>query len=103
MSPLQRRTQMFVEHVVFQTAILALIIVNAVILGAETFPGVVATVGPALRLADRLILIVFIIEICLRVFAWRGAYFRLGWNVFDIVIVSISVIAATSGLATTSR
>ncbi len=99
MSPLQRQTQMLVEHTVFQTAILALIIVNAVILGAETFPGVIAAIGPALRLADRLILIVFIVEICLRVFAWRGAYFRLGWNIFDLVIVAISVIAATSGLA----
>lgn len=98
MSPLQRQTQSFVEHGVFQSAILALIIMNAVILGAETFTGVVEALGPALRLADRLILIIFIVEICLRIFAWRGAYFRLGWNIFDIVIVAISVIAATSGL-----
>lgn len=99
MSPLQRQTQSLVEHGAFQAAILALIIMNAVILGAETFGGIVAAAGPALRLADRLILIVFIVEIGLRIFAWRGAYFRLGWNLFDIVIVTISVIAATSGLA----
>ncbi len=99
MSTLQQRTQKLVESAVFQTAILALIILNAVILGAETFPGVVDATGPVLRVADRLILVIFIFEICLRIFAWRGAYFRQGWNVFDIVIVAISVIAATSGLA----
>lgn len=99
MSPLQRQTQSIVEHNAFHTAILALIIVNAVILGAETFTAIVETAGPALRLADRLILIVFIVEIGLRIFAWRGAYFRLGWNIFDIVIVAISVIAAASGLS----
>ncbi len=99
MSTLQHRTQKLVESTVFQTGILALIILNAVILGAETFPGVVKTVGPALGMADRWILMIFILEIGLRVFAWRGAYFRQGWNLFDIVIVTISVVAATSGLA----
>ncbi len=99
MSILQRRTQKLVESGLFQSVILALIIANAVILGAETFPGVVAVVGPALRIADQLILNVFILEICLRIFAWRGAYFRQGWNLFDLVIVTISVVAATSGLA----
>lgn len=99
MSTLQQRTQKLVDGAPFQSVILALIIVNAVILGAETFPSVVGSVGPALHLADEIILNVFIVEICLRIFAWRGGYFRLGWNVFDIVIVAISVIAATSGLA----
>lgn len=99
MSTLQRRARTLVESGLFQTAILALIIANAVILGAETFPGIVETAGPALRLADQIILNVFITEICLRIFAWRGAYFRQGWNLFDLIIVGISVIAATSGLA----
>lgn len=99
MSNLQTRTQKLVESVAFQTVILALIIANAVVLGAETFPGVVESLGPALRIADQIILNVFVAEIGLRIFAWRGAYFRQGWNIFDVVIVAISVVAMTSGLA----
>ena len=99
MSSLQQRVRNLVESGVFQSAILALIIVNAVILGAETFPGLMETAGPALHLADQLILNVFIVEVCLRIFAWRGDYFRQGWNLFDLIIVGVSVLAATSGLA----
>ena len=99
MSTLQLRAQKLVESGLFQSVILALIIANAATLGAETFPGVMDAVGPALRLTDRLILNVFIAEIALRIFAWRGAYFRQGWNLFDLIIVGISVVAATSGLA----
>ncbi len=99
MSTLQRYAQTLVEARLFQFAILALIIVNAVILGAETYSGLPDPVMSALRFADRIILNAFVLEICLRIFAWRGAYFRQGWNIFDLVIVVISIIAATSGLA----
>ncbi len=91
--------QKLVESRWFQTIVLVLIVVNAFILGAETFAGVDAAIGPMLRLVDRVILYIFVGEIILRIFAERGTYFRKGWNIFDFVIVSISLLAATSGLA----
>lgn len=99
MTPGRRRIRLLVENSAFQAAVLVLIVVNAVILGAETFPGVLDMAGPALRLIDRLILYAFIVEISLRIFAWRAEYFRNGWNIFDFLIVLVSLIAATSGLA----
>ncbi len=83
----------------FQTGVLALILANAAILGAETFAGVQAAIGPALLLADRVIIYAFVGEIILRIVAERGEYFSKGWNIFDFVIVLISLAAATSGLA----
>jgi len=83
----------------FQGAVLVLIIINAVILGAETFASVDAAIGPMLRLVDRVILYIFVGEIILRILAEHGAYFRKGWNIFDFVIVLTSLLAATSGLA----
>ncbi|MEO1137234.1 MAG: ion transporter, partial [Pseudomonadota bacterium] len=78
---------------------LALIIANAVILGAETFAGVKAMAEPWLSMIDRIIVYAFVIEIGLRIIAWRFAYFRNGWNIFDFLIVIVSIAAATSGLA----
>ena len=88
-----------VESGAFQAGVLVLIIINAVILGAETFPNVHESMGSALNVADRLIVYAFIGEILLRIYAERGAYFRKGWNLFDFIIVAVSVLAATSGLA----
>lgn len=95
----QRKIQHLVENSVFQGIVLALIILNAVILGAETFAGLMASFGPIFHRIDEIILYVFIAEIALRMFAWRGDYFRKGWNIFDFLIVAVSLLAATSGLA----
>lgn len=97
--PRQTPLQRFIESDPFQAVVLALIIVNAVILGAETFPGVKHGAGRWLMATDRVIVYAFVVEIGMRVIAWRGAYFKNGWNVFDFLIVVVSVGAATSGLA----
>ncbi|MEZ5892789.1 MAG: ion transporter [Parvularculaceae bacterium] len=91
--------QRFVESGAFQGVVLALIIFNAIILGVETFPGIEGKVGAWLLSLDRVIVYAFVVEIGLRIIAYRGAYFRSGWNLFDFLIVVISIGAATSGLA----
>lgn len=99
MNAARRRISAFVNSDLFHWVVLALIMVNAVILGAETFPRVKDTIGPDLALLDRLIVYAFVVEIVLRFYAERGEYFRKGWNIFDFVIVMISLLAATSGLS----
>ena len=99
MSTLRQSVVNLVESRLFQGTVLTLIIVNAVILGADTFDAVRIAMGPGLGLVDRLIVYAFVVEIFLRIFAERGDYFRKGWNIFDFVIVGVSLAAATSGLA----
>ncbi len=99
MSAWREKVEKLVESGVFQITVLTLIIVNAVILGADTFPGVKARFGDVLMFTDRVIIYAFVGEIILRILAEREAYIRNGWNVFDFVIVMISLLAATSGLA----
>ncbi len=99
MSAWRGKVEKLVESGVFQIVVLTLIIVNAVILGAETFPGIKDRFGDVLMFTDRVIIYAFVGEIILRILAEREAYIRNGWNVFDFVIVMISLLAATSGLA----
>ncbi len=99
MSAGRRKVEKLVESNAFQCVVLALIIINAVILGADTFPGVKERFGGALMLIDRAIIYAFVGEIVLRILAERNAYLRNGWNIFDFIIVMISLMAATSGLA----
>ncbi len=95
----QTGLQRFVENPWFQGLVLGLIIANAVILGAETFEAVNAAIGPVLRIADRLIVYFFLVEIGLRIIAYRAEFFKNGWNLFDFLVIAISLLAATSGLA----
>ena len=82
-----------------QRVLVALIIVNAVILGLETSQSLMADWGPWLLLADRAILTVFVVEIALRLAVQRLGYFRDPWNVFDFVVVAIALVPASGPLA----
>ncbi len=83
----------------FQRTILALIIINAVILGLETSRDIMASHGALLTSIDRAILAVFVVEIAARVFAYRTAFFRDPWSLFDFVVVAIALMPATGQLA----
>ncbi|MHA7872725.1 MAG: ion transporter, partial [Hyphococcus sp.] len=98
MNDTQNRIAALVESRWFQTTVLVLIIANAVILGAETFAGVRARAGAVLAVIDRIIIYAFVAEIALRMYAEGVSYFRKGWNLFDFAIVTVSLLAATSGL-----
>ena len=82
-----------------QNGLIALILVNAVILGLETSEAIMAEWGAALVAADRAILAVFVVEIGLRLAVWRGSFFRDPWSVFDFVVVGVALILATGPLA----
>jgi voltage-gated sodium channel len=82
-----------------QHTLIALIVINAIILGMETSPSLMATWGPWLMMADKAILAIFVIEIALRLVAHRQAYFRDPWNVFDFTVVAIALLPASGPLA----
>ncbi|MDX5299544.1 MAG: ion transporter [Gammaproteobacteria bacterium] len=81
-----------------QGTILALIIINAVILGLETSPAIMAQWGGPLVLVDKLILAVFVIEIVARIYVHRLAFFRDPWSLFDFAVVGIALVPATGQL-----
>lgn len=89
----------WIESPRVQAALIALILVNAVILGLETSEAIMATWGALLNAADRTILAVFVVEIGLRLAVWRGSFFRDPWSVFDFVVVGVALLPATGPLA----
>lgn len=96
---LRVRVRTFIEHARTQQVIIALILVNAAILGLETSDAVMAAIGPTLIALDRALLTVFVVEITLRLYAHRGAFFRDPWSVFDFVVVAIALIPASGPFA----
>jgi voltage-gated sodium channel len=81
----------------FKGFIFILILLSAVIIGLETYPGIVSQHKDLLHLADRVIILLFTVEIVLKILAggskpWQ--FFRDPWNVFDFVIVAVCLIPA---------
>jgi voltage-gated sodium channel len=91
----RQRITAFIEHRSVQRILLALILINAVTLGMETMPALMAVAGPAIHLLDKTILAVFVLEILLRLYAHRLAFFKDAWSVFDFVVVSIALLPAS--------
>ena len=85
-----RRIGAITESSLFRRLVTLLILLNAIIVGLETYPGIRAVYGPILSFADRVILYLFVGELILRFSAapTARAFFGSGWNVFDLIIVA---------------
>lgn len=93
------RLRAFLEHKHFTGFITALILLNAVTLGLETDDSLMARHRMLLHAVDHAILCVFVLELALKLAAYRLGFFRVGWNWFDLIVVGVSLIPATGALS----
>lgn len=83
----------------FQNSITVVIIINAITLGLETSETMMLQMGGLLTFIDQLALKIFILEIFLKLYAFRLKFFTQGWNVFDFLIVGITLLPSSGVLS----
>ncbi|RKQ72573.1 ion transporter [Oceanibaculum indicum] len=93
------RLKAFIESRVFQNFIVGVIIVNAITLGLETSAVAMEMAGPVLIALDRLALSIFVAEIVLKLIVYRLRFFRDAWNVFDFLVVGVTLMPAGEGVS----
>lgn len=76
-----------------------LIVLNAVLLGLETYQPIMQAYGSWLKLADKTILAVFVVELLGRMYAYGRGFWRDGWNVFDFMVVAVALAPANESFA----
>jgi len=96
---MRERLRVFIAHPRVQALIIVLILVNSVLLGLETSPTVMAAAGGFISMLDRAILALFVVEIVLRLWVYRGAFWRDPWSIFDFVVVGIALLPAAGPFA----
>jgi len=96
---LRARLGAFIESPRVQTAIIALILFNAMTLGLETSEQVMERFGTVLVAIDHAILWVFVVEIGLKLFAHGTRFFRSAWNLFDVIIVGIALLPGSGAFS----
>ena len=95
----KQKIEAFIAYPFIQHALVALIIINAVILGMETSPTIMQSIGPALIALDHAILWIFIGEIVLLIAARGLHFFKDPWATFDLIVVGIALVPATGSLS----
>lgn len=91
-APWRLRLAQWVESAPVQRVIIGFILFNAVILGLETDKGLMDKYGTWLIFLDKTCLFVFIIEIGLKLLAYRSIFWRSGWNWFDFFVVGVALV-----------
>lgn len=81
----------------FQIAISTIIVLNAVVLGLETYPGIEEQLGATLGLLNEAFYIVFLLELVCRIASYGKRpwnFFRSGWNIFDFIVIGGALVPA---------
>jgi voltage-gated sodium channel len=96
---MRERLAQFISTRRFEWVIIVLVVMNALILGLETSPQVMAVAGPLLTFLDGVILAVFVIELSLRFYVHRWSFFSDPWRGFVFFVVAIALVPASAGFS----
>lgn len=89
----------FLADKTIEKVLIGLILINAIILGLETYDSVTNNFGQLLSTLDSIILAIFVVEIALRITAHGWQFFKDPWGIFDFIVVGIALIPASGALA----
>ncbi|OUC80485.1 ion transporter, partial [Streptosporangium minutum] len=96
---MRERVRAALEAPRFHQVIIAIIVINAATLGLETSVTAVERYGTALAVVDHLALYIFVLELVAKMYVYRRGFFRDPWNLFDIMIVTVSLLPTAGGLS----
>ena len=88
-----------VESEAFSNIAMSAIVINVIVLILSTSQTLMAEYGEILSSIHRLTMLVFIIEISLRIAAYGWSFFRSGWNVFDLLVVVVALVPAVDNMS----
>jgi voltage-gated sodium channel len=86
-----------VDSSIFQNFIIGVIIFNGITMGMETSKNIMDSYGDLLHVIDMIVISIFMVEIAMRIYAYRLPFFKNGWNLFDFTIVGISLVPSSAG------
>jgi len=92
-SPIVRFCARTADSSAFNIFIFGVILANAVVLGLETYDGIVRDVGSLLAALNDIFLGIFVVELCIRLVGFGSRpqdFFKSGWNIFDFLVVAAS-------------
>lgn len=96
---LREKLDVWLDQTWVTNLVMAVIVFNAIILGMETSPDLMAHAGGLIVALDVACLGFFVVEIILKVVARGGRFFTSGWNLFDLVIVVVALVPGSQTMS----
>jgi voltage-gated sodium channel len=96
---LREKVRQLVEAPAFQHAIMTVIVLNAVTLGAATSPRLTDSYGGLLGRLDVIALGIFVVELAAKLYVYRLRFFRDPWNCFDLLVVGVALVPAAGAFS----
>ncbi len=94
----RQKIQQIIEHKFFQNFILCVIIFNAAIMGVGVeYPNL----HNITNCLDEICIVIFVVEIVLRIFVYRLDFVKSAWNIFDFIIVAVCLLPSNSVFSAT--
>jgi voltage-gated sodium channel len=97
-APLEK-TRHLLEHPTTERILAGLIILNALVLGLETSQPIMTRHGWWLDPLDHILLGIFVVEVLIRLIVTGRGFFRDPWNVFDFIVITLSLMPQTGPLS----
>ena len=97
-APLEK-TRHLLEHPTTERILAGLIILNALVLGLETSQTIMTRHGWWLDPLDHTLLGIFVVEVLIRLIVTGRGFFRDPWNVFDFIVITLSLMPQTGPLS----
>lgn len=94
----REKARKVVEDHNFDALIMFLICLDAVALGLLTLDFQDFYLVRTLFLLDRLCMAIFVVEMLMKMYAYGPKFFKSGWNIFDLTVVTVSLIPIASNL-----
>ena len=99
MDGIREKVGNLVDHVVMQRFIVFVLFLNALTLGLETSDEITTTYGSWIGEINDIIPYIFVLEVSARLFARGRGFFKEAWNIFDVVIISVSFLPSGSAFS----
>ena len=106
MNQLTKISRRVVESSLFDWSIVAVILLNAAVLGMGTSPALQQRYDVLFNIVNWGALAIFIIEMLLKMLATKPTftgYFKDGWNIFDFIIIAAALVPATGNFVLIAR
>lgn len=87
---------------IFKNTIVLIILINSIVLGLITSEAIYAKFGELLEFILSTCVVIFTVEITLRIIAKGWRFFLNGWNIFDFLLITMALMPET-GAAITFR
>lgn len=91
------------ESTVFRLVILFIIVANSITVGIQTDGRLLDLFTSLWDACDNIFLTIFVLEIFLKWYHGFFSFWRVGWNIFDFIIVAVSVLGSGISFVSSGR